>query len=114
MKENRCIHCGAIIPEGRFSCYICEKSKLSRHDRVMMELKDIARVLNIDIDYIEEDGIEYLICDGQKIYTTYLSIPGIRQEFFGYVFIKEWKYKCYFDFYKKFIDYIKLYWILLN
>ena len=112
MKENRCIHCGAIIPEGRYSCYICEKSKLSRHDRVMMELKDIARVLNIDIDYIEEDGIEYLVCDGQRIATTYLSIPGIRQEFFGYVFIKEWKYKCDHDFYKKFIDYIKLYWIL--
>ena len=50
MKENRCIHCGAIIPEGRFSCYICENTKLSKRDKVMMELEDIARALNIDID----------------------------------------------------------------
>ena len=112
MKENSCIHCGAIIPEGRLSCYICKKLKLSKHDKVMMELKDIARVLNIDIDYIEDNGAEFLVCDGQRIVTTYLSVTDIRQEFFGYVFIKEWKYKCDFDFYKKFIDYIKLYWIL--
>ena len=112
MKENRCIHCGTIIPEGRFSCYICEKSKLSKHDKVMMELKDIARALNIDIDYIEEGETEYLVCDGQRIVTSYLSVKDIRQEFFGYVFIKEWKYKCISDFYKKFIDYIKLYWVL--
>ena len=92
MKENRCIHCGAIIPEGRFSCYICENAKLSKHDKVMMELKDIANALNIHIDYVEEEGREYLICNGQKICTTYLSVPDIRQEFFGYVFIKEWKY----------------------
>ena len=51
MKENRCIHCGAIIPEGRLSCYICENVKLSKHDKVMIELKDIANALNIDIDY---------------------------------------------------------------
>ena len=112
MKENRCIHCGAIIPEGRFSCNICENSKLSKHDKVMMVLEDIARALNIDIDYIENDGTEFLVCDGQRIVTTYLSIKDIRQEFFGYVFIKEWKYKCDHDFYKKFIDYIKLYWVL--
>ena len=112
MKENRCIHCGAIIPEGRFSCYICENTKLSKHDKVMMELKDIARVLNIDIDYIEEGGKEFLVCDGQRIVTTYLTIKYIRAEFFGYVFIKEWKYKSDHDFYKEFIDYIKLYWVL--
>ena len=100
MKENRCIHCGAIIPEGRLSCNICEKSKLSKHDKVMMELKDIARVLNIDIDYIEDNGVKYLVCD------------GLRQEFFAYVFIKEWKYNCEHDFIKKFMDYIKLYWVL--
>ena len=112
MKENRCIHCGAIIPEGRLSCNICEKSKLSKHDKVMMELKDIAKALNIDIDYIEEGGKEFLVCDVQRIFTTYLTIKYIRAEFFGYVFIKEWKYKCKHDFYKEFIDYIKQYWIL--
>ena len=112
MKENRCIHCGAIIPEGRFSCYICENSKLSRHDKVMMELKDIANVLNIDIDYVEEEDHEYLICDGQKIITTYLTIDEIRQEFFGYVFLKEWEFKCMHDFCEKFINYIKAFWEL--
>ncbi len=111
MKENRCIHCGAIIPEGRFSCYICEKSKLSKHDKVMMELKDIANTLNIDIDYVEDEGNEYLICDGQKIATTCLSVQNIRKEFFAYVFIKEWKH-CDHDFYKKFVDYIKILWVL--
>ena len=111
MKENRCIHCGAIIPEGTLSCNICEKSKPSRRDKVMMELEDIARVLNIDIDYIEDNGTEFLVCDGHRIGTSYLSIKDIRQEFFGYVFIKEWKYKCDHDFYKKFINYIKLPWI---
>ena len=111
MKENRCVHCGAIIPEGRFSCYICENAKPSKRDKVMMQLEDIARVLKIDIDYIEEEGHEYLICDGQKICTTYLNVPEIRQEFFGYVFIKEWKHKPkYGDFYEKFINYIKLPW----
>ena len=114
MKENRCIHCGAIIPEGRFSCYICENEKLSKHDKVMMELKDIANALNIDIDYIKYDRVEFLVCDGQRIVTTYLSISEIRQEFFGYVFIKEWKYECTYDFYKKFINYIKVFWELWN
>ena len=112
MKENRCIHCGAIIPEGRFSCYVCENQKLSKRDKVMMELEDIARALNIDIDYVEDEKHEYLICDGQKIITTYLIISEIRQEFFGYVFLKEWKYKCDYDYYKKFINYIKLCWVL--
>ena len=111
MKENRCVHCGAIIPEGRFSCYICENEKLSKRDKVMMELEDIARVLNIDVDYIEEGEMQYLVCDGQKICTTYLNVQEIRQEFFGYVFIKEWKHKPkYGDFYEKFINYIKLPW----
>ena len=111
MKENRCIHCGAIIPEGRLSCNICENAKLSKHDKVMMELKDIANALNIDIDYIEDGWSEYLTCDGQKICATYLNVPEIRQEFFGYVFIKEWKHKynCG-DFFEKFINYIKLIW----
>ena len=111
MKENRCIHCGAIIPEGRLSCYICENEKLSKHDKVMMELADIANVLKIVIDYVEEEGIEYLVCDGQKIVTTGASLSGIRQEFFGYVFLKEWKYKLDADYYKKFINYIKLPWV---
>ena len=111
MKENRCIHCGAIIPEGIFSCYICENEKLSKHDKVMMELEDISRVLNIDIDYIEENGEEYLVCDGKKIFTSHLNVPGIRQEFFGYVFLKEWKYSPNFDFIEKFIRYIRLPWI---
>ena len=48
MKENRWSHCGAIIPEGKLSCNICEKAKRSKRDKVMMELEDIARVLNID------------------------------------------------------------------
>ena len=112
MKENRCVHCGEIIPEGRSSCYICEHAKLSKRDKVIMELKDIANALNIDIDYVEEEKREYLICDGQKIATTCTSVSGIRQEFFGYVFLKEWKNKCDSDFYKKFIGYIKLYWVL--
>ena len=112
MKENRCVHCGEIIPEGRSSCYICENKKLSKHDKVMMELEDIARVLNIDIDYIEEGEMEYLVCDGQRIVTSYLSVADIRQEFFGYVFIKEFKYMCNSDFCKEFINYIKLYWVL--
>ena len=112
MKENRCIHCGAIIPEGRFSCYICEKSKLSKRDKVMMELEDIARVLNIDIDYIEDRGMDYLVCDGQRIRVSYLSVKEIRQEFFGYVFLKEWEFKCMHDFCEKFINYIKAFWEL--
>ena len=112
MKENRCIHCGAIIPEGKLSCNICEKAKPSKRDIVMMELEGIAKALNIDIDYVEGEEHEYLICDGQKIITTYLIISEIRQEFFGYVFLKEWKYKCDYDYYKKFINYIKLYWVL--
>lgn len=76
----------------------------------MMELKDIARVLNIDIDYIEDGGMQYLVCDGQRICTSYLSVKEIRQEFFGYVFLKEWEFKCKHDFCEKFINYIKAFW----
>ena len=110
MKENRCIHCGAIIPEGRFSCYIRENTKLSKRDKVMMELEDIARALNIDIDYVEDEKHEYLICDGQKICTTYLSLSDIRQEFFGYVFLKEWKDRCLGAFDKQVRNQIRRYW----
>ena len=110
MKENRCVHCGEIIPEGRFSCYICEKSKLSKHDKVMMQLEDIAKALNIDIDYIEEEGHEYLICDGQKILTTRASVLEIRHEFFGYVFLKEWKFRFLGEFDKQVRNTIRRNW----
>ena len=110
MKENRCVHCGEIIPEGRSSCYICEHAKLSKRDKVMMELKDIANALNIDIDYVEEEEREYLICDGQKIATTCTSVSGIRQEFFGYVFLKEWKDRCLGAFDKQVRNQIRRYW----
>ena len=74
MKENRCVHCGEIMPEARSSCYICEHKKLSKRDKVMMELEDIANALNIDIDYVEEEEREYLICEEKKIETTWTSV----------------------------------------
>jgi len=30
MSDNRCVCCGAIIPEGRQVCYRCERGKFKR------------------------------------------------------------------------------------
>lgn len=64
---------------------------MNKRDEVLKELGDIAKILNIEIDYVVEEKREYLICDDTKISTLSNSISSIRQEFFGYVFLNEWK-----------------------
>lgn len=85
---------------------------MSKRDEVMQELGEIAKVLNIEIDYIEEDdnGREYLICDDTKICTKCNSISAIRDEFFGYVFLIEWRKKYLGAFDKQTRNYIRQYW----
>lgn len=79
---------------------------------VIHELVGIASVLDIDIDYVidEENNREYLVCDDTKICTNGTSIRGIREEFFGYVFLKEWKNRYLGAFDKQTRNYIKRYW----
>lgn len=78
---------------------------MNKRDEVLQELKNIAEVLNINIDYVVDEKREYLVCDDTKICTNETSISGIREEFFGYVFLKECKYKS-----AGFEKIIKKYW----
>lgn len=79
---------------------------------VIHELAGIAAVLDIKIDYVidKENNREYLVCDDTKICTNGTSISGIREEFFGYVFLKEWKHRSISPFDKQTRNYIKQYW----
>lgn len=79
---------------------------------VIHELAGIAAVLDIKIDYVidKENNREYLVCDDTKICANGTSISGIREEFFGYVFLKEWKNRYLGAFDKQTRNYIKRYW----
>lgn len=83
---------------------------MNKKEQVLNELGEIAKVLNIDIDYVIDDKREYLVCDDTKICTNCTSIHGIREEFFGYVFLKEWKNRYLGAFDKQTRNYIKRYW----
>lgn len=79
---------------------------------VIHELASIAAVLDIKIDYVvdKENNREYLVCDDTKICTNGTSINGIREEFFGYVFLKEWRNRYLGSFDKQTRNYIRQYW----
>ena len=77
---------------------------------VLKELNPIANVLGIKLDYIIEENREYLLCNGQAICCNATSIYGIRQEFFGYVFLKEWRERSLGAFDKQTRNFIKQYW----
>lgn len=83
---------------------------MSKRNEVLQELGDIAKVLGIEIDYVVDDKKEYLICDDTKICTKCTSVSGIREEFFGYVFLKEWKHRSVSPFEKQTRNYIRQYW----
>ena len=83
---------------------------MNKKELVLNELGDIAKVLNIDIDYVIDDKREYLVCDDTKICTNCTSINGIREEFFGYVFLKEWRHRSVSPFEKQTRNYIRQYW----
>lgn len=83
---------------------------MSKKEEVFKELQPIANVLNIKIDYVIDDKREYLVCDNTKICTSSNSIYGIREEFFGYVFLKEWRKRSLGAFDKQTRNYIKKYW----
>lgn len=83
-----------------------ERKKLD----VLNELLPIAKLLNIDIDYVIDSKREYLVCDDTKICTNCTSIHGIKQEFFGYVFLHEWKNRSLGAFDRQTRNHIKQYW----
>lgn len=83
---------------------------MSKREEVLKELGDIAKVLNIKIDYIKDDKREYLVCDDTKICTLGTNICGIRQEFFGYVFLLEWRHRSVSHFEKQTRNFIRQYW----
>ena len=78
--------------------------------QVLKELEPISKLLNIKLDYIIEEKREYLLCNGQAICCNSTSIHGIRQEFFGYVFLREWRDRHLGAFDKQTRNYIKKYW----
>ena len=55
MKENRCIKCGAVIPEGRQVCPNCENIYERLTERLDIETNKIAYTGDI---YICTDGSE--------------------------------------------------------
>ncbi len=81
-----------------------------KKEEVLKELGSIAKALNIVIDYVVEDTREYLVCDKTKICTNGTSIHGIREEFFGYVFLLEWKHRYLGAFDQQTRRYIKQFW----
>lgn len=83
---------------------------MNKKEEVLKELGPIAKLLNIELDYVIEDKREYLVCDNAKICTNGTSIYGIRQEFFGYVFLLEWKHRSLGDHDGYTRKYIKQYW----
>ena len=83
---------------------------MNKKEQVLAELGMIAEALHIKIDYVVEENREYLVCDNQNICTSCTSISGIRDEFFGYVFLQEWRQRCLGAFDKQTRNYIKQYW----
>lgn len=85
---------------------------MNKELEVIHELNSIAALLGIELDYIidKENNREYLVCDDTKICTNDTSIRGIREEFFGYVFLQEWKNRYLGAFDKQTRNYIKRYW----
>lgn len=85
---------------------------MTKREEILLELGDIAKVLNISLDYVEdkENKREYLVCNDTKICTNCTSVYGIRQEFFGYVFLQEWRKSYLGPFDKQTRNYIKQYW----
>lgn len=83
---------------------------IDKREMVLKELNPIASVLGIKLDYIVEDNREYLCCNEQAICCNDTSIYGIRQEFFGYVFLREWRERSLGAFDKQTRNHIKQYW----
>jgi len=85
---------------------------MTKKEEVFAELGGIAEVLNIKIDYVDdvENKREYLVCNDTKICTNGTSVYGIREEFFGYVFLKEWNRRSLGSFDRQTTNYIKSYW----
>lgn len=85
---------------------------MNKELEVIKELNSIATLLGIELDYVvdKKNNREYLACDDTKICTNGTSIRGIREEFFGYVFLKEWRNRYLGSFDKQTRNYIKQYW----
>ena len=85
---------------------------MDKRNEVLKELGEIAKLLNIDIDYVidKDHNREYLKCNNVKICTSGTSISGIREEFFGYVFLKEWRNRSISPFENQTRNHIKQYW----
>jgi hypothetical protein len=83
---------------------------MNKKEEVLKELQDIAKVLDVNIDYVIDDKREYLVCDNTKICTNASSIYAIREEFFGYVFLKEWRHRNIGSFDKQSRRAIKQFW----
>ncbi len=85
---------------------------MTKELEVIHELASIAAVLDIEIDYVidKENKREYLVCNDTKICTNGTSIRGIREEFFGYVFLREWRNRYLGSFDTQTRKFIKRYW----
>lgn len=85
---------------------------MNKELEVINELNSIAALIGIEIDYVidKENNREYLVCNDTKICTNGTSIRGIREEFFGYVFLNEWRNRYLGAFDKQTRNYIKQYW----
>lgn len=83
---------------------------MNKKEEVLKELGQLAELLNIKLDYVIEANREYLVCNDTKICTNATSIYGIREEFFGYVFLNEWRNRPLGDHDSYTRKYIMKYW----
>lgn len=83
---------------------------MNKRDEVLKELGPIAEALDIKIDYVIEPRREYLVCDNTKICTSCTGVSAIREEFFGYVFLREWKHRNMGAFDRQTRNHIRSYW----
>ena len=76
---------------------------MDKRNEVLKELGEIAKLLNIDIDYVidKDHNREYLKCNNVKICTSGTSISGIREE---------WRNRSISPFENQTRNHIKQYW----
>ena len=81
-----------------------------RRIECLSEIINVAKLLKISVDMIENKDGEYLLCNEQKICVTGCSPEAVRREFYTYVFLQEYKDKPVSSFDKQTRSYLTRNW----
>ena len=88
-----------------------DKSFENRRILRLSEIINYAKILTISVDMKQEKGKEILYLNNQKIDVTDFTVKEIRQEFFAYVFLKEWEGRQISSFEKQTKTFLTKNWI---